>query len=175
MSKITVKFYISHPEPDVVKANRNDLVDKLWRMKFADDSIYTGMGNLRIQDIRVFNEDDSVTLTGAWTYLFQGLNYAPMLDIFTRLNQCVSLIKVYVQRDKDGFTPELTVRWSNDDAAYCKQCAMSSFFAEGVQHGIDLLEGKNYDQQKRENVLDIAFQKPEYATITYNKLGTDND
>ena len=132
MSKITVKFYISNPDPDVVKANKKALVDKLWNMKFADDSIYTGMGNLRIQDIRVYNEDDSVMLTGTWTELFQGLNYAPMLYVFAGLNQCVSLIKVYVQWRKDGFTPELAIRWSNDDAAYCKQCAMSSLFARGV-------------------------------------------
>ena len=176
MSKITLKFYITHPDADVVKAKKEQLRHKLWTMKFADDSIHTGVGNLRIMDIHIFDrESDCIELTGTWCELFHGINYAPLINTFVNIDPAISLIKVYIQRGSEEFVPELTIRWSNDDPGYCKQCVMPMGFARGVKHAVNVLYGEQYEQQNRENLLDIAFQKPEYATITYNKLEKADD
>ena len=175
MTKITVKFYVSHPDKDVVNAQQEALYMELFRRKFADDSIHTGIYGMRISDVKIFKLEDCVMLFGAWPELFMGINYAPLINTFKDIIPGLNLIKVYVQRQQEGFSPDLSVRWSNDDAAYCKQCALQPAFALGVQYAINLLEGTNYSSTKRENLIDIAFQKPEYASIIYQKLEETND
>ena len=175
MTKITVKFYVSLPDQYRVKAQQEALYKELFRRKFADDSIHTGIYGMRISDVKIFKLEDCVMLSGAWPELFMGINYAPLISTFKDVIPGIALIKVYVQRQQEGFSPELSVRWSNDDAAYCKQCALQPAFALGAQYAINLLEGTNYSMTNRENLIDIVFQNPQYATIIYQKLEEAND
>lgn len=175
MTKITVKFYVSHVNKDVEAAQKEALYRELCSRKFADGSMHTGIFSMRISDVKVFQLDDCVMLTGAWPEMFMGINYAPLINTFKDSISCIDLIKVYVQRPQEGFAPDLTVRWSKDDAAYCKQCALQPAFALGVQYAVNLLKGVDYSSTNRENLIDIAFQKPEYASIIYQRLEAAND